>query len=629
MKKIYLVSAFALMFNGVMAQSEHERESIVKYYNEEVQRVEGVDKEKYSVEALLRDRQKAVERGIPLQKTLKTGEVAELVRFDNDIPIYYRTYNQGSAITSRVNLVQPGGSMGLNLAGQGMIVGVWDQNHPRMTHSDYSTRIMVTDGSAVAASPHSSHVTGTILSSGANNASGRGMAYQANGWVNDWSNDINEMSMLAGAGLLLSNHSYGIMAETLPTWYFGAYVSDANALDNVCFNNPKYQPVFAAGNDRGSFTTLNPTKNGGDLLTGDKVSKNALVVGAVNEVPNYTGSSSVVMSSFSNYGPTDDFRIKPDVVAKGVGVLSTTSSSNTSYGVMDGTSMAAPGVTGGLTLIQQYYGDPYMLSSTLRGLVAHTSDEAGPSAGPDHMFGWGLLNVAKAVGVLRDRTVSSIVDERVLNTSSTYTFNVLANELEKLKVSISWTDRPGSIVANGTLDSSVPRLVNDLDLRVTKAGDTFFPWKLNNDFNNLYALKADNTVDNIEVVEVDNPTGIYQITVSHKGALVGGNQTYSLIVTGIDADADLSINSPLGNEDALLIWASNDPVKSVQYDFSRVSFKSADVFLYDLSGREVISFRGIQSSADSLNVSNLTTGVYLVNVVIDGNKVVKKKIAIK
>jgi hypothetical protein len=57
-------------------------------------------------------------------------------------------------------------------------------------------------------------------------------------------------------------------------------------------------------------------KGGFDMLTEVLCLKNVLVVAAVNAVATYNGPSSVVMSSFSNYGPTDDGRIKPDISAK-------------------------------------------------------------------------------------------------------------------------------------------------------------------------------------------------------------------------------------------------------------------------------------------------------------------------
>jgi hypothetical protein len=58
------------------------------------------------------------------------------------------------------------------------------------------------------------------------------------------------------------------------------------------------------------------------------------------------------MSSFSAWGPTDDGRIKPDIVADGVNVVSSTNASlTTSYGSFSGTSMASPNAAGSLFLL--------------------------------------------------------------------------------------------------------------------------------------------------------------------------------------------------------------------------------------------------------------------------------------
>ncbi|MFX5784919.1 S8 family serine peptidase, partial [Acinetobacter baumannii] len=74
------------------------------------------------------------------------------------------------------------------------------------------------------------------------------------------------------------------------------------------------------------------------------------------------------MSSFSSWGPTDDGRIKPDLVADGVSVTSTGGNSTTSYATLSGTSMAAPNTTGSLLLLQEYYNrlrsGSFMRSST-------------------------------------------------------------------------------------------------------------------------------------------------------------------------------------------------------------------------------------------------------------------------
>ena len=622
----YLLICF-ISFFGAFSQTKKEREELMAYYKDLPNKIQSIDTTRHSKKAYEEMIEKAKLKGVPLVVESSDNNLGYLVRMDGDLPLYYQTYNKESAITSRILPVQSGGSMNLNLAGQNMIVGVWDQNHPKMNHADYGSRVTITDGSATAVSTHSSHVTGTILSSGVSSSSfnGRGMAYQASGWVNDWTNDIGEMDQYSDFGLLISNHSYGLIADNLPVWYFGAYTSDSYDVDNICFNKPKYQPVYAAGNDRDN-SNINPTKGGNDLLTGDKVSKNSLVIGAVGYVPSYMGPSDVVISNFSNYGPTDDFRIKPDLVAKGVNVFSTTDTSTTSYGFLSGTSMAAPGVTGGITLLQQYFGSPYMLSSTLRGLVIHTADEAGPLPGPDHMYGYGLLNIAKSVEVLQDINVESKVEENILNNNQQYTINVLANGLEDLKVTLSWTDRPGTVV-NGVVDSQTPKLINDLDVRVLKNGQTFFPWRLNKDFANPFALQDDNDVDVLEKIEVENPVGVYQIVVTHKGSLVGGSQNYSLIVTGINSSLS-NVEFDQSVEGNVVVWSSNKSDNLLSYEVVNVDGFLNKINIYDLNGR-VVRCENTNNLSGDIDVSNLARGMYIVDFEFFNNFKLSKKVFVK
>lgn len=619
---IMLFSFFAF------SQNSEERKKIMEYYKNNNDGTVVFDSEKYSFTEAIDAIAKAQVLGIPTKIKDNKGNEGVLVRFDGNLPLYYTIYNQGAAITTRANLVQPGGSMGLNLSGSGMIAGVWDQNHPRLTHNDFKnaggvSRLLAVDGPTSPAN-HSTHVTGTILSSGANSATGRGIAYNASGWIFDWTNDMSEMNQYAGFGLLISNHSYGLIASNLPTWFFGAYVSDSNAVDNICFNNSKYLPVYAAGNDRDDFATLNPTKNGNDLLNGDKTAKNPIVVGAVFNVSNYVNPSSVSISSFSSYGPTDDFRIKPDVVAKGVSVNSTTFTSDTSYGSLSGTSMASPGVTSSLLLVQEYVGSPYLNASTLKGLALHTADEAGPSDGPDHMFGWGLLNTAKMIETLQDENIESIVVEGQLTNGQVFTQNFLALGTEPLKVSISWTDRPGVVATNGVTDDAISRLVNDLDVKVTKQGVDYFPWKLNKDWNNIIALKGDNDVDPFERVDIDNPVGVYQVTVSHKGTLVGGNQNYSLIITGVDADANLAVEDFESENNDFYIWKNQNG--SLSYMFNGTFNLPSKLSIYDVNGR-LIYDDNVMFNSGEIIVNDITQGVYFVQIIDNkGNKIRKKVI---
>jgi serine protease AprX len=616
---------------NIFSQNALNRQKIIDKNKQVKFKAERLDPSKYSLQATNEDKSRALSLGVPMRFTDYDGVVGEFIRFDGDLPIYYRTYNVGSAKTSRTNMLYTGGGLGLNLTGFGMIAGLWDENHPRMNHTDYGTRIQIMDGSATAISGHSSHVIGTILSSGASDSTGkgRGMAFEAEGWVNDWTNDFAEMEMLAEWGLLLSNHSYGAVATNLPRWYFGAYVSDARAIDNICFNNPFYLPVYAAGNDRTIYQNINAVKGGNDLLTQEKVAKNTLVVGAVNELQNYNGPAGVILADFTNFGPTDDFRIKPDIVTKGVDVFSTLGGTNTAYGSLSGTSMAAPGITGSLLLLQQLYvglhgnDENYLRSASLKGLLINTADEAGPSAGPDHMYGWGLANIGKAAQVIQGKGVSSFIEEKTLSSSNTYTVRLVPDNSGKLSVTLSWTDRGGVAVSNEVEDSSVSRLVNDLDLRITGDGQEYFPWKLNKNFQDLHALKGDNDVDNLEKIEIDNPnlSAVYYLTVSHKGNLVGGSQDYSLIVNGIDVQSSMSVQK--SDFDNLNLW-SRDKVLyySSSYDLDGVTLE-----IYDLGGRLICS-NVLDDRFGELNLSYVTEGIYILTMKKDG-LVFNKKLSIK
>ncbi len=80
------------------------------------------------------------------------------------------------------------------------------------------------------------------------------------------------------------------------------------------------------------------------------------------------------ISSFSSWGPTDDGRIKPDVVANGEALYSSLNGSNTSYGSYSGTSMATPNAT--------RLGRP--AHPAIRQLVSRPGDARQHAQGPAH-----------------------------------------------------------------------------------------------------------------------------------------------------------------------------------------------------------------------------------------------------
>src|SRR6202012_4214962 len=88
------------------------------------------------------------------------------------------------------------------------------------------------------------------------------------------------------------------------------------------------------------------SNNGGyDIISTTGTAKNILTIGAINTLPNGPpNSQSIVTTYFRSWGPTDDGRIKPDLVADGLGVLSSSSNGPQAYSAEDGTSFSAPNV---------------------------------------------------------------------------------------------------------------------------------------------------------------------------------------------------------------------------------------------------------------------------------------------
>ena len=160
------------------------------------------------------------------------------------------------------------------------------------------------------------------------------------------------------------------------------------------------------------------------------------------------------------------------------------------------------------------------------------------------------MNCEAAANAINNNGLSSIIRELVLNPGETITVDVKAlGGTTPLMASISWTDVPG--VANNSLivNDLTRALVNDLDIRITKDGTTYYPWKLQTDPNNLATRVDDNDVDNVEQIKIDNPSaGEYLVSVTHKGNLVNGNQNFSLVVTGVSSNFSKKRLHPIENE---------------------------------------------------------------------------------
>lgn len=547
----------------------------------------------------------AKQKGWKTKFTTDDGKMLELQKVVNGKPIYYTTFNVDAAKSTRTDHLNSGGSLGLNLMGQGMTAHVWDGGLARASHQEYdgaggNNRFSVGDGTT-ALHYHAAHVTGTIISSGVQ-ANAKGMAPHSKAVGYDWNNDKTEATAAAANGMLVSNHSYGFATRNqfgqvqLPQHYFGGYITESRDWDEILFNAPNYLMVVAAGND-GNDNTANNNPTGGsgfDKLTGHSTSKNNLVVANAQDANIDANGNlvSVAINSSSSEGPTDDFRIKPDITGNGTGVYSTYESSNTAYNSITGTSMASPNVSGTLLLLQQHNNNvhgAYMKAATLKGLALHTADDAGAS-GPDAVFGWGLLNAKKAAQAITQKGNQAKIEELTLTSGQTYTITVDSDGTNPLLASISWTDRPGT--ANTTVNSTTPVLVNDLDLRVSKGGTSYLPYELTGATTNA---KRDNNVDPYERVDVSGASGTYTITVTHKGSLTGGSQNYSLIVTGITGTPVVcNATVPTG------VSTSNVTATSASVNWTAVAGATYDV-RYRAAGSSSWTTNAVASTSTSLS----------------------------
>ena len=510
------------------------------------------------------------------------------------MPIYYTSFADPThAITTNTNKVWPTSLNGFNLTGEHDSLtntfGVWDQGAVLKSHVELKNRIIQKDN-ATTAYEHGTHVFGIVMGKGLNPLA-KGMSYNLKGaYSYDWNNDNSEMSAAAANGMLISNHSYGIISgwdqnsDSSDRWEFngkynekedykfGLYNNDAQIHDSIMYNAPYYLIVKAAGNNHGStgpkvgetywrrdanqkMYNAGPrpdslsSNDGYETLSADINAKNLLVVGGVYGLASpYTKKEDVVMSWFSSWGPTDDGRIKPDIVADGVNVFSSTATNDSSYGYKNGTSMATPNAAGSLLLLQelsqQLSPKKFLRSATVKALAIHTANEAGLNPGPDYKFGWGLLNMLEAATVLKNAlttknsaTSSDLVYENTLNNLDSTTYTIIASGKKPVKATIVWNDVKGTVT--NTLNDNTPQLVNDLDLTITQGSNTTRSWKLNPLTPSSAAFKGDNILDNVEKVEIDTTLvgKSYLIKVKHKRNLDRGQQAYSLVISGAGGTA--------------------------------------------------------------------------------------------
>jgi subtilisin family serine protease len=458
------------------------------------------------------------------------------------------------------------------------------------------------DGAADTNSGHGTHVTGSLCGNGSVAGAVQGQAicglapearlvFQAIEQKLQWSDayrqeyfrryrrypaeyglaglpaDLNSLFRQAyDAGVRVHNNSWGGGNP-------GAYDVYAEQVDRFMWVNKDFLVLFAAGNDGRDGNRDGVVDEGS--VTPPGTAKNCLTVGAAESVRSEGGyqrpygqlwpASYPVeplfsdlpsdhaddLAAFSSRGPTQDGRIKPDLVAPGTNILSVRSQAVNStshswgpapvealrdkYMFFGGTSMAAPLAAGAAALVRQYLRTVKRRrrpsAALVKATLIHTAHvrpnrlaQAGSSDGRHHDFaqGWGHLDLAEGLLPLEPVQVRWYDHSRGLTTGQSWRWacNVVDAEVP-LALTLAWTDYPGS-------PGHAPNLVNDLDLVVISPSSKVH-------YGNNSAAEVEPRPDrtnNVERVVIPQPEiGRYAIRVRAYN-VPRGPQGFALVYSG-------------------------------------------------------------------------------------------------
>lgn len=337
----------------------------------------------------------------------------------------------------------------------------------------------------------------------------------------------------------------------------GLYGAESMQVDQFIWDHPDMLILFASGNDG-----IDADRDGRidpGAVSSPSTSKNIISVGASENLVKSGGvqrklgeigvapeekpwpvdpiASDTISDNpkgivaFSSRGPTQDGRLKPDLVAPGSNILSNCSKmpgSEELWGRFDenycwsgGTSMSTPLVAGAAVLVRERivkipkFESPS--AALIKAVLLHTAEDLYPgqfgevgqekgqellNPGPNFDQGYGRVDIARAT-----RARLNLVDSKVgIATGETrfyYSFKPIT------KITLVYSDAPGAI-------SAAKALVNNLDL-VVRVGDQVF--------------ESLSTVDNTEQIILPEPTEAVSIFVRGKNVPMGkdGKQPFALV----------------------------------------------------------------------------------------------------
>ncbi len=309
-------------------------------------------------------------------------------------------------------------------------------------------------------------------------------------WCLAGDNYTGLISQTFALGGRISSNSWGARtggAYTTDDQAYDALVRDAQPGSGAYAGNQEITIVFSAGNSGPSSNTTGSPGN----------AKNVVTVGAAENVrPTWTDGCGIGPTgadnaqdiiSFSSRGPTDDQRVKPDLVAPGTHIEGAASqdpayngsgvcdqympSGQTLYAASSGTSHSAPAVAGAASLVYRFHQDqfgsapsPAMIKASLINATRYLTGTYAGGNLPSNNQGYGET----FLGLAFDDTPRTAIDQSRVFTNSGQVYELRGTVMDPAKpfrVTLAWTDAPGPTTGNS--------YVNNLDLAVTISGQTY------------------------------------------------------------------------------------------------------------------------------------------------------------
>jgi hypothetical protein len=362
---------------------------------------------------------------------------------------------------------------------------------------------------------------------------------------------------------------------------YGGYPFAAQRTDQFIWEHPDMTIFFAAGNSGIDGTPLIPgfLCTGGDgvidpdSLLAPGTAKNVVTVGAsesdrgsggLSALPwillnlcfgnspiatDATSNNANGMAAFSSRGPTDDGRVKPDLVAPGTNIVSNRShyvgatmlwgqhETNSDYAYSGGTSMATPLTAGAGVLVRQWLvaqGAVNPSAALVKATLLNTTADIAPGqygtgptqevpiSRPNTVAGWGRVDLGFLTAPLPysiwadDHTAGLATGQVVTYTDMLTRPLKVVDSSQPLRVMLAWSDPPASLSAS-------VQLVNDLDLVVTGPDGSTYHGN---------SVTSGDRTNNVEGVIIANPAeGSYTIEVMGYNVPIAA-QPYALVVGG-------------------------------------------------------------------------------------------------